>query len=108
MCIRSGYRVHGVEADAKLGGRQQLGNQVEVEHRLDKLLIVGDGIYDLNFHVAELIVTEGIEIDIRRGENLVLAHFLAASKNRFGNVFRCGSAGVYVVLDSKVAIGSTR
>ena len=107
MRVRSGHRMHRIEAHAKARG-EQIADRVEIEQRLHQRGILNDRVDDLDRGCLDGGRFERVEIDIGRVGNLVLVDRLAARENRIGNFFRRGAAVAGIVFDAEIAVRAAR
>ncbi len=99
--VGAGDGGHGVEGHAEAAGEHGADGG-EVEERLHQLGVVGDGVDDLDGHVAELLGADLVEVEVGGVEDLVLVDLLGALVDRLGDPLGGGAAVADVVLDAEV------
>ena len=101
--VGAGDGGHGVEGHAEAAGEHGADGG-EVEERLHQLGVVGDGVDDLDGHVAELLGAEPVEVEVGGVEDLVFVDLLGALVDRLGDALGGGAAVADVVLDAEVLV----
>ena len=63
---------------------------------------------DLDIHISDFLLTDGIEVDVSSFDSLVFVYFEAEFVDGLGDILCCRSAIGSIVLDTKVGIRSAR
>ena len=99
--VGAGDGGHGVEGHAEAAGEHGADGG-EVEEGLHQLGVVGDGVDDLDGHVAELLGADPVEVEVGGVEDAVFVDLLGALVDRLGDPLGGGAAVADVVLDAEV------
>ena len=101
--VGAGDRAHRVEANA-ITLLQPRSNAVEVEERLHKVGVVGDGVHNLHPHPLDPRLAGSVEVDVRNVGDAVLAKLTTPAEDGVGDVFGGRPAVGDVVFDAEIAV----
>ena len=104
MSVRPGNCVHGIKTHPEAPRCQVLTNAIEIKQRLHQFAVILHGVDHLDYHFAQMELTQCIQIYIRCIDNFVLVDNFTAAINCFRHLFRCWPAIASIVFYAKITV----